>query len=137
MSYKKFLATVDWRRPLDRGRTPSENRAAIAKIDQLVEETGCTKTKAFCQIKLNFNTYYKIKREDGFAPTPHNLCAQVRASNNVGGPGKPKGYKSHGHCKHKTVLKQMRESLDLIEREAKTLRSFGVDITLAVGGVTC
>lgn len=137
MSYEKFLKKADWHRPTDRGRTPTETRAAIARVDQLVAVTGCTKSKAFCQIDLNFNTYYKTKREDGFAPTPANLIGKVRTPNGCGGPGKPKGHKSKGYCKHKTVLTQMRESLDLVEREMKSLRGFGVDITLTIGGVTC
>jgi hypothetical protein len=142
MSYEKFLGSVDWHRPLDRGRTPSENRAAIAKVDQLVADTDCTKTHAFCQIELNFNTYYKIKRADGVTPTPHSLVHKVRAANNPGGPGRAAGYKYKPPKKKAKArdkffcnpVDEIQSRLTTLQSQIERLRDLGVDLRVTVGG---
>lgn len=132
--YEELLKTVPWQRPMDRGRTPRENRAAVAKVDQLVRLTQCTKTEAFCQVGLNFNTYYKIKRADGNPPTPSDLVPQIRAANNCGGPGKPKGYKvTIGTTGVKdTPIRRVQEHLSVIQESVDALKKLGLNLELSI-----
>ena len=143
MDYTPYLEKADWRKPVDRPRTQTENRAAIAKVDQLVETIpGCTKTQAFCRVGLNFNRYYQIKRQDGAPSTPCHLIDKVRSPNSAGSPGRPKGV-----CMTKdenriiqidttlksSTLTKVQKNLAALEKHMAELKTLGVTVRLALG----
>lgn len=144
--YARYLELFDWRRPLDRNRTPNENRAAIAKVDQLVAEARArgeklTKERACCKVDLNYNgTYYKLKREDNLSPTEANMVKLIRAANNPGGPGRPRKRKKCTDAINKVVavdttdmacpIVRIQEDLQVIQDKLAGLRDVGVFLRL-------
>jgi len=137
--YRFYLEQgTPWKKPKDRGRTPSENRAAIAKVDQLVDEAGLTKTQACCKVELHLNTYYVIKRKDGRPPTPPEMVKKVKAANNAGGPGRPR--KDSKKNKLVTIdttegvpLSALQQSLEIINHEVTQLQALGINLQIMFG----